>query len=462
MQARLVSFIEVLRNHELRISTAETLDALAVADLLGYRERTLLRDGLSLALAKSAAEKTVFRSCFDRFFQNPLAAGSVEAAPDSPAAPAEPLPQSPPSLDLEAEMAADPALRTQLDNPLLRMLQADDRGGLALAIAGAAQRAGLSGIQMFTQKGQYTRRILDELGEAQLRDAALALEQRHSIALPRLQGYRDRLRELVRDQVEREYLLQAQAGHGRIMDEVLLGARLNHIEHYYRHRVYELVRKMSRRLVARHSRRRRVYQRGQLHMAKTMRRGIAQDGVLSRLYWKSVKRDRPQILAVCDVSGSVAAHAKFLLMFLYSLQDVLPGVRSFAFSSHLGEVSDCFAQNPVEKAVELVNFQYGGATDYGNSLLDFARLALPDVSSRSTIIVLGDARNNHGDPRLEVMQSLYQRAGKVLWLNPESRRLWGSGDSEMLRYLPCCHYAAECGNLRQLERIVDQLLRHHG
>ncbi len=126
------------------------------------------------------------------------------------------------------------------------------------------------------------------------------------------------------------------------------------------------------------------------------------------------------------------------------------------------EVSDCFAQNPVEKAVELVNFQYGGATDYGNSLLDFARLALPDVSSRSTIIVLGDARNNHGDPRLEVMQSLYQRAGKVLWLNPESRRLWGSGDSEMLRYLPCCHYAAECGNLRQLERIVDQLLRHHG
>ena len=172
MQARLVSFIEVLRNHELRISTAETLDALAVADLLGYRERTLLRDGLSLALAKSAAEKTVFRSCFDRFFQNPLAAGSVEAAPDSPAAPAEPHAESPPSLDLEAEMAADPALRTQLDNPLLRMLQADDRGGLALAIAGAAQRAGLSGIQMFTQKGQYTRRILDELGEAQLRDAA--------------------------------------------------------------------------------------------------------------------------------------------------------------------------------------------------------------------------------------------------------------------------------------------------
>ena len=109
----------------------------------------------------------------------------------------------------------------------------------------------------------------------------------------------------------------------------------------------------------------------------------------------------------------------------------------------------------------MVNFHYGGSTDYGNSLLDFAKLALDDLHSRSTVIMLGDARNNHGDPRLEVMRSICQRAGKVIWLNPEPRNLWGSGDSEMPRYQRCCHYAAQCNSLQQLERVVDQLLRNN-
>jgi uncharacterized protein with von Willebrand factor type A (vWA) domain len=219
---------------------------------------------------------------------------------------------------------------------------------------------------------------------------------------------------------------------------------------------------MAKKLAARHSRRRKVTRRGQLNMAKTLRRGIQHDSMLFNLYWKSIRKDRPQILAVCDVSGSVSAYAKFLLMFLYSLYDVLPRVRSFAFSSHLGEVSELFDQHPIEKAIELVNWKYGGATDYGNSLLDFAKLAMNDIDSRTTVIILGDARNNNGDPKLEVMQGLYTRARQVIWLNPESRKLWGSGDSEMPRYLTACHFAAECNSLNQLERIVDRLLRSSG
>jgi uncharacterized protein with von Willebrand factor type A (vWA) domain len=112
--------------------------------------------------------------------------------------------------------------------------------------------------------------------------------------------------------------------------------------------------------------------------------------------------------------------------------------------------------------VELVNWQYGGATDYGSSLMDFARLALDDIDSRTTVIILGDARNNNGDPRMDIMQSIYARARQVIWLNPESRKLWGTGDSEMPRYQTACHFCAECGSLQQLERIVDRLLRTTG
>ena len=223
--------------------------------------------------------------------------------------------------------------------------------------------------------------------------------------------------------------------------------------------MHELVRKMAKKLATRHARKRRVYRRGKLDMARTLRRGIPQDGVLFHTYWKQVRREKPQVLALCDVSGSVAAYAKFLLLFLYSLQDVLPRVRSFAFSSQLGEVSQWFDELPVEEAIERTNQRYGGATDYGNSLRDFAALALDDINTNTTVIILGDARNNRGNPELDIMRSIYQRAKRVIWLNPESRRAWGTGDSEMLRYQSACHFAAECNNLKQLERVIDQLLK---
>jgi len=303
----------------------------------------------------------------------------------------------------------------------------------------AGERVGLQQIQMFTQKGQFTRRMLDELGEEHIRQAVIELEKRESPALVEMQRYRDILREQVRDYVEHEYLLHAGGRNQQFMDDILSRTRLNNIEHMYLHKVHDLVRKMARKLASRHARRRRTFKRGQLDMGRTLRRGIPHDGVMFTTYWKKVRREKPQILAVCDVSGSVAAYAKFLLLFLYSLQDVLPRVRSFAFSSYLGEVSDLFVQHPVEKAIELVNWKYGGATDYGSSLLDFAALALDDINSSTTVIILGDARNNNGDPKLEILRSIYQRARQVIWLNPESRRAWGTGDSEMLRYQSACH-----------------------
>ena len=468
MQSSLVSFIQVLRTHDVRVSPAETLDAMNVATTLGYADRGLLRDGLAMTLAKTPEEEAVFLTCFDRYFRQDLADFALEDSTDTPGD----APQggeTTASGDSETEAGAisplaeaasqDPALQAMMASPLMQSLVNNDRNALTMAIGSAAERAGLRQIQMFTQKGQFTRKILDEMGEDQLRGAIIELERMQSPALLELQRYRDVLREQVRDYVEREYLLHAEGKTRQFMDEVLQKTRLNNIESMYMHKVQELVRKMARRLASRHSRKRRRFKRGQLNMAKTIRKGIANDGVMFETHWRQVRRDKPQILAVCDVSGSVAAYAKFLLLFLYSLQDVLPRVRSFAFSSHLGEVSRYFDDYPVEKAIELVNWKYGGATDYGSSLQDFAKLALDDINGNTTVIILGDARNNNGDPQLQIMQSIYQRCKQVLWLNPESRKVWGSGDSEMLRYQSACHFTAECNNLKQLERIVDQLLK---
>jgi len=87
---------------------------------------------------------------------------------------------------------------------------------------------------------------------------------------------------------------------------------------------------------------------------------------------------------------------------------------------------------------------------------------LPKVDRKTTVLILGDARNNHGDAQVGVLNLLHQRSRRVVWLNPESRLLWGQGDSEMKRYLPFCHIARECSSLKQLERVLDDLLRTHG
>jgi uncharacterized protein with von Willebrand factor type A (vWA) domain len=471
MQSNLVSFIQVLRTHDVRVSPAETLDAMAVATTLGYSDRSLLRDGLAMTLAKTPEEEAIFLTCFDRYFDQRLAdfsrsGAAAEEDPDSASAPGE-SPAGPEGQGagigeispLAAAAADNASLGALLESPLMQSLVGNDRNELTVAIGRAAEQVGLRQIQLFTQKGQFTRKILDEMGEEQLRGAVIELERLGDPALVELQRYRDILREEVRAYVEREYLLHADGKTRQFMDEVLSKTRLNNIEHMYLHKVHELVRKMAKKLASRHSRKRRQLKRGQLNMGKTIRRGIAHDGVLFNTYWRQTRKEKPQILAICDVSGSVAAYAKFLLLFLYSLQDVLPKVRSFAFSSHMGEVSAFFDDYPVEKAIELVNRKYGGATDYGSSLQDFARLALDEINSTTTVIILGDARNNNGDPRLDIMQGIYQRAKQVIWLNPESRRAWGSGDSEMLRYRSACHFSAECNNLKQLERIIDQLLK---
>ena len=470
MQSNLVDFIQVLRSHDIRVSPAETLDAVGVTTTLGYSDRNLLRDGLAMTLAKTPAEEVIFLDCFDRFFQQDLADFSSTDMPsdqdenkdldstDDTAAQTEDFSDSQLSA-LELASENNPSLESLLQTPLMQNLLDNNRNELTLAINAAAQRVDLQKIQMFTQKGQFTRRILDAMGEEQIRNAVIELERAESPALAVLQRYRDILRQQVRDYVEREYLLHAEGKTQQFMDDILSKTRLNNIEHIYLHKVHELIRKMAKKLASRHSQKRRRLKRGQLNMAKTLRKGIPNDGVMFNTFWRQVKKEKPQILAVCDVSGSVAAYSKFLLLFLYSLQDILPKVRSFAFSSHLGEVSTYFDDYSVEKAIELVNWKYGGATDYGNSLMDFSKLALDDINSNTTVIILGDARNNNGDPKLEILQSIFQRARQVIWLNPESRRAWGSGDSEMLRYQSACHFSAECNNLKQLERIVDQLLK---
>ena len=458
---QLLAFVQYLRGKKIPVSPADTLGAVEAAELVGYQNRSLLKNGLAAALAKSRHELTVFEAAFDDYFQpisdRPPAGGQSGGQSDvQPEATLANAPEQASQTDPTAQ-GEDP-LEGLRGNSLFDALESQDESALSVAIETAAAETKVEEISLFTQRGQYVRKILDALGDEALREAAIELEQREPAAFEAVQALREQLRERVRDRVERAYLIHASAATEDLLDESLSKLKLGNVDHSQMARLKRLIDRMARKLAARHGRRRRRYRRGKLHVGETVRRAIPTDGIPFHPRWRKIERKRPQIMAICDVSGSVAAYAKFLLMFIYALQEVLPRTRSFAFSAALGEVSDLLTTLPVEEAVERVNLKYGGATDYGRALQDFSELALAEVNSATTVIVLGDARNNQADPRLDLLGEIKSRARQLIWLNPESTRLWGTGDSEMLRVKKECHSAKECQNLKQLERVIDKIL----
>ncbi|MDP3299992.1 MAG: VWA domain-containing protein, partial [Phenylobacterium sp.] len=223
-----------------------------------------------------------------------------------------------------------------------------------------------------------------------------------------------------------------------------------------------LVRKMAKRLADRYSRRRNRARRGHLDVRRTLRQSMAYGGVPFNVVWKTERVDKPKIIAICDVSKSVAAAAQFLLTFLYSLNEVVDRMDAYAFSGRMIPVNQILDEHGVDKAIlevlKLIGFQQ---TDYGRALQDFAENHLDKLDRHTTVIFLGDARSNYADPRLDIMRTIHERSRSVIWLNPEPESYWNQGDSVMNRYLPFCHLAKTCNTLDQLERIIEDVLRQY-
>ncbi len=498
MERQLSNFIRALRNADVRVSTAETLDAVSVVEMVGYRDREFLKRSLSLVLPKTQDEKETFDTCFDQFFKfedmDAKAKGSgghedAEADEDSHSegegegggagGERDGLPQEQKGkkgkskgkpryrddlLGEEEEEDLGPGEMAEASSELGKLLMANSRVELSSSMAAAGEAVDVREIQVFTQKGLFARRIMDEMGLGELNQEIHELKEMPKVPSRRLgqelKRRRDWLREEVRDYVERQFLLHADASGKRLREELLRKVKLSNVEHRSFRLIQEIVYKMAKRLATMHSRRKKIFKRGQLNLPRTLRANMSYDGAIFNLKWKSVKIDRPRVFCICDVSGSVANYARFMLMFLYSLEEVMPKVRSFAFSSDLAEVTDLFERNKIEDAISKVLRDYsGGSTDYGQALMDFKRNCLNDVDNRTTIIILGDARNNYGENHAEILKEMYDRSKRVIWLNPESKNAWNVGDSVMRTYGAYCHQVEECNSLMHLERVVGNLLK---
>jgi uncharacterized protein len=451
MREELHRFFRAARGAGVRVSPAESIDAMnAVADV-GFADRGILRDSLLLTLAKSQDEKQALGACFDLFFSQPEVRDATAPEDAAESAATHLAAGESPSGDVGAP---SPEL-----GELAQRLLSRDRNAIAAAMANAANAAALSDIRYFTQRGIFSTRILDALGIARLRDDLDALRSTNPAEAERLAAASEALRENVRDVVSQALLLYGREESENLRHEILRNAPLARLERRQVEQMKALIRAIARRLRERYSKPRKRQRRGHLDTRKTLRRNAAWGGVPFLTSWKRRHRDRPRIVAICDVSGSVAQVSDFFLLLIHSLHEVVDDVRSFAFSGHLIEVSDILDEKSPEEAMSEIMSKVGfGSSDYGGSLVDFEKGWIRTVTPKTTVIVLGDARTNNLDPRADILRRISERSKRLVWLNPEGRMAWGWGDSEMPRYAAFCSVVRQCATAKQLERAVSDIV----
>ncbi|MGL5167693.1 MAG: vWA domain-containing protein [Afipia sp.] len=451
MRENLHRFFRAARGAGVRISPSESIDAMrAVADV-GFADRDVLRDTFLLTLAKTPQDKQSLSECFDLFFQQPEI--NPPTAQDN-------QPEESQEKD-NAETPSGEGAASALSGlgPLAQMLMSQDRNTMAAALANAASAAQLSDIRFFTQRGIYSSRILEQLGIAQLRDDLDALTVSNPAEAERLAAATEALRDTVRDTVTQALALYGREESENLRNEILRNAPMSQLDHRQIEQMRALIRQIARRLRERYSKPRKRQRRGHLDVRRTIRRNAAWGGVPFLTTWKRRHRDKPRIIAICDVSGSVAKVSDFFLLLIYSLHEVVSDVRSFAFSGHLIEVSDILDQQEAPQAMKEIMAQVGfGSSDYGKSLADFEKLCLSAITPQTTVIVLGDARTNNLDPRADILRRISERSKRLVWLNPEGRMAWGWGDSEMPRYATYCSVVRQCSTAKQLERAITDIV----
>lgn len=235
---------------------------------------------------------------------------------------------------------------------------------------------------------------------------------------------------------------------------------LNHLE---QEQMKRAISRLARKLSSRYSLRYRRAKHGSIDLRRTLRQAfVATGGVPVELKHRKRIISRPEILLLCDVSESVAMFSQFMLQLVYAIQFHFSHVRSFLFVDLVDEVTPYFKSRDIDQAIRdaLAQGKYssGVFSDYGRVFDLFGRTYLPTVSARSTLIILGDGRNNHFPDYGKSFEKICTQVRRVIWLNPQPRTEWNTRDNIMDVYLPHCHEVFECSTIKQLEKVMDELV----
>jgi hypothetical protein len=472
VQRRVLEFANLLRKSGVRVSVAESIDTFTALDELSFDDREVFRDALRSTMVKRAMDVPTFDRLFELYwsgFHDGLrqafgdALGGLEAKGLDPEQLLERLREFLEKLsDLDLELSQ-----------LAQSLLTQDLSRLEQLIREAGEAADVGRIENMLQVGFFTRRILEQLGAQGAGDQLQALLARLAgMGLPEedLAGLRamiekltEALRASVRDFTQRELQKQNFDYIEKFRRETLLEKSFYSLSEEDIRRMREVVARLAQKIKNILSIRRRRERKGKFDLHQTLRRNMHYGGVPFELIFKQRIKDRPKLVILCDISSSVANVSRFMLQFVYSLQEAFTKIRSFVFVAELGEVTHVFVENDISEAIEkaleggdVINVYT--RSNFGMAFHQFWQNHLAAIDKKTTVIVIGDARNNYNDPRAWCLGEIHNKAKNVVWLNPESPGAWGFGDSVMDKYLPYTDVAEEVRNLRQLSQVVDRLV----
>ncbi len=466
MDTKIVAFAGLLRQNGIRVSLSETMEAFRALSLVGMDDRETVRAALRTAVVKRGVDVPSFERLFDLYFSGMSetireVTGATQAA-----------------MDLDPEQFQDflEELERLLEekgidvSELAKALLRADDGTLERLLREAAERGQLGNIEHGFQEGRFTHAVAGALGlgdvGAELERLREQLEGASPQMAQRLERYFDRrlrdLQDLLRSMVRQELDRHDVNRQDRQGLQTLAEKSFFYLTEEEIRRMQEAVTKLAHRLRNVVAIRRKRARRGRFDSSETLRHNLQYGGVPFRIVFDKKRKERPQVMVLCDVSDSVRNVSRFMQQFVYALQDLYSKVRSFIFVADLGEVTQIFQDREITQALDaalqgnLINIY--AHSDFGRAFRSFHREYLGAVSKRTTVIVLGDARNNYNLPHEWVLRDVQQRAKQVIWLNPENRMTWGFGDSEMDRYAPYCTIVEECRNLNQLYRVIDRMV----
>ena len=464
----LQGFVHELRAAGLPVSMTENLDAMRAVEHLDISERDIFRAALGATLVKHHAHRAAFETVFDVYFS--LHSPGI----DEDGAERDEMWDSVLS-EAAGGGAGGQMTKEELAEMLLNALMSMDRDELRRLAAMAV--TAFAGMEPGRPVGgtYYLYRTLrqldlDDLGARMMGRGREQGEVGEGDLAERLQQeeYEARLREL-RELVEAEIRRRLVADRGvEAMARTLRKPLPEDVDfmHASRDEMLALQRAiypLTRSLAARLAQRRRRRNRGHLDFRKTIRESLSYGGVPAEPKFRNPHPSKPEIMVVADISGSVASFARFTLQFVYAMASQFSKVRSWVFIDGIDEVTSYFHDSDdVAEAVHRVNTEadvvwVDGHSDYGHAFQVFHDRHLKEVTTKSSVILLGDARNNYHASQAWVIAAIQKRAKHVYWLNPEPRGYWDTGDSIIAEYAPYCEGVYECRNLRQLERFVSTI-----
>jgi len=467
IETALLEFFHRLRGAGVPVSMVEVLDAFACLPHLDLADRTQFRIALAATLVKRPEDRHAFEVLFDVCFPLTSAGsgsggdGDGDSDSDGELAGASAL--RPDSLDDGIGAAVREPASDELLRALLDALRHDDEEALRALASLAVDRFGGLEAQPDASERYYMYRILRQVELYRLLAAALAdgadRQERERLA-QRIDDFRRLLAERIRQRQASMHGAEQVADlyrDQRIDDVDFLAANASQLRE-----LRAAVAPLARKLASRAAQKRRRRRHGRLDVRRTVRRSLSSGGVPIDPAFRAVRASKPDLYVLADVSGSVVEFAKFTLALLKAMSQEFAKLRSFAYVDGIDEVTaildDGGDRMDLRGAFTRANVVWAdGHSDHGNVFARFADRYGPDLDFRSTVIVMGDARNNYRDPGIDAFRGIAERSRRLYWLNPEPHADWDTTDSLMGLYATHCDRVFEVRNLRQLTACIDEI-----